>query len=144
MADMLEDIAGGVLGAAAGGAATRAVLRRRALRLAREGRTECALRVVVGTVPGLRPGWQPGIATLAAGRLEFRGYVGGLRFLRRSPVIVEITATAPATRRDPVGAEILRLSRNCDIVQSTTPTGTVEIAVPHPVRWQWVLANLTG
>lgn len=120
------------------------MLDRRALALARQGKAELALRVVADAVPGLDPRWRPGIAALAAGGLEFRGYVGGVRFLRRAPVTVEITAVDPATRRDPVGAEILRLYVQCDIVRATTPTGTVEIAVPHPLRWQWVLAILAG
>jgi hypothetical protein len=141
---MWESIAGGLAGAAIAQSSARRFVRRRAVRLANEGQAELGLRVVAGSAPGLRPTWRYGLATLSVGRLELRGYVGGVRFLRRAPVVIEVTAIHPATRREPTKGELLRLSRDCDLVQITTSTGTVELAVLHPVRWQWVLGRLSG
>jgi hypothetical protein len=139
---MLESIAVGAVGGVIGAVLARRGVRRRALRLAGQGQVELAVRVVDGAVPLLRPRWQLGHAMLDPGRLDFQGYVAGLRFLRRELVHIEVTAADPATRRAPTRSEARRFSRDCDIVALRTPAPTVEIMVPHPVDWRWVLSRL--
>jgi hypothetical protein len=139
---MLEEMAGGAIGALTAGAVVSRMRRRRAARYAADNRAELALRIVLGTHDGLRGGWLGGIATLSTGSIEFLGYVGGVRFLRRRTVLVEVNAPKSTTRRKPAGRELFWLSPTCEIVTVTTPTATLELAVSPPVRLAWVLAAI--
>jgi hypothetical protein len=139
---MLEEIAGGALGALTAGAVVGRLRRRRAQRHAATNRAELGLRIVLGTREGLRGGWLSGIAALSPGRMEFASYCGGLRFLRRTTVIVEVSAPKSAKRRKPAGSELFWLTPACEIVTVTTPTATLELAVPPPIRLAWVLATI--
>ncbi|HEX6356495.1 hypothetical protein [Actinophytocola sp.] len=131
---MFEELIGGLLGRRA----VRGLTRRRA---ERSGRAEIALRVVEGTLPGLRTTWFSGVATLFPGRLEFTSYVGGVRFLRRKRVPVEITAVDRTSRRTPEGKEIIWINPDCDVIAVRSPTATLELGVLPP-QLDWVLARL--
>jgi hypothetical protein len=139
---MLEEMAGGALGALTAGAMVGRMRRRRATRHAATNRAELGLRIALGTHDGLRGGWLSGIATLSPGRLEFAGYLGGVRFLRRATVIVEVSPPRSTKRRKPAGSELFWLTPACEIVTVTTPTATLELAVPPPIRLAWVLATI--
>jgi hypothetical protein len=113
-------------------------LRRRA---ERAGKAAIALRVVEGTVPGLRGTWFSGVARVFPGRLEFVSYIGGVRFLRRKSVPVEITAVDRASRRKPRGKEIIWVNPECDVVTVRSPGATLELGVLPP-QLEWVLSGL--
>jgi len=139
---MIGDLLGSLVGGWFGGAAGRRNTRRRAGRLDAVGRAEIALHVIRGSVPGLRLSWRHGVAALAPGRLELVSYRGGLRFLRRKPVTVDVTGVDLATRRTPAGAEHVSLHPSCDIVVIRSGAATLELAVPAPYRLDRVLERL--
>ncbi len=138
---MLEEVAGGAVGALTGAGVARGMRRRRAEWLVLQEKAELAVRVLRGTHDGLRTGWLSGLATLRPGRLEFVSYVGGVRFLRRKPVSIDVVGTGARGRR-PGGRELFTLAPGCEIVTVTTPAGTLEVAVPPPYRVSWVLGRL--
>lgn len=81
---------GGVAGSLGALLAGRFFVRARSRKLAPRHEAEVGLRVVDGHQPGLGPRWRHGVGTLAPGRLDFRGTVGGVRFLRRAPITIEV------------------------------------------------------
>ncbi len=125
-----------------GGVVGDEVQAHRARWLADQNKVEVALRVLEGEAPGLRTSWLTGEATLSPGSLAMVSTVGGIRFLRRKPVTVEIVAADMTTRRGPRGLEVIKINPTCDIVTVKSPTATLELGVAAPVNLEWVLSAL--
>ena len=141
---MFEDVVGGAVGGVAAGGAARWVINRRAERFMSLSKAEMAVRLLDGDVPGLLPSWRHGFATLYPGRIEFVSCVGGLTFLRRKPVGVEVVSVDMASRRGLGGTEHFRMGPGCDIVTVRGPVATLEIGVARPYPLEWVLSRLVS
>jgi hypothetical protein len=141
-----SDVAFGVMFGGPGGLlgvvlVARYLLPRRTRRYARRNRVECGLRVVEGQQPGLGRRWRHGTGTLAPGRLVFRGAIGGVRFLRRAPILVEITHVDRSRRRAVGWREAWWAWPGTEVVEAVTPTARLEWGVPGPVM-QWAMDQL--
>lgn len=102
----------------------------RSRRLAEQHKAEVGLRVVEGHQPGLGPHWRHGVGTLAAGRLDFRGTIGGVRFLRRAPITIEVTQIDREAHRTTGLREAWSVRPGIEVVQLVTPTARLDWAVP--------------
>jgi hypothetical protein len=101
-----------------------------------KGEVECGLRTVEGNQEGLSSKWSHGVAAIEPNRLNFRGTVGGVRFLRRTPVQLDVTGVDRSEQRTPAGKEILALNPGARVFTLTTSTATLECAVANTdVRW---------
>lgn len=134
---MFEEIAGGSVG----DGFVRRWRRRRAQAVA-PVQAELALRVLHGAVPGLSNRWRGGHATLFPGRVELISCVGGVRFLRRKPVTVEITEVDMSTRRTPKGWETLSIHPGCDVVTVRSGAATLELGVAPAYDLKKVLSQI--
>ncbi|MFI6303640.1 hypothetical protein ACIBCH_17340 [Amycolatopsis thailandensis] len=105
------------------------VQRRRAGRLQRVSRLGCSVRVVDGEHAGLSGKWWAGEATLSPGRIRFVRFTGGLRFLRRRAVEIQVADIEVSERRSPTVREALSVSPDTDVIRLVTPTSTLEWAV---------------
>jgi hypothetical protein len=113
----------------------------RSRRLAARHKAEVGLRVVDGHQPGLGPRWRHGVGTLAAGRLEFRGTVGGVRFLRRAPITIDVMQIDRDAPRTTGLREAWSVRPGIEVVQLVTPTARLEWAVPGP-QIDWAIEEL--
>lgn len=120
---------GGVAGSLGALLAGRFFVNARARKLAPRGRAEVGLRVIDGHQAGLGPRWRHGLGTLAPGRLDFRGTVGGVRFLRRAPISVEVLHVDRDTARTTGLRESWSVWPGTEILQLVTPTARLEWAV---------------
>lgn len=91
-------------------------------------RVECSFRVVEGHWPGLGRRWRHGAATLAPGRVTFVGTVGGVRFLKRRPLSIEVEAV-DGSGRDVGGLEAVAVNPIARVVRVVTATGVLEWAL---------------
>jgi hypothetical protein len=128
---------GGLIGAGLGAVfAARFYLPARARRYAEHEQVECGLRVVVGEQPGLAPRWRHGVGTLAPGLLTFRSTLGGMRFLRRTSITVEVLQIDGSRPRMTWWREALHVSPGTEVVELVTPSARLEWAVPsHRMGW---------
>jgi hypothetical protein len=113
----------------------------RAQRYANHEQLECGLRVIVGKQQGLRPRWRHGVGTLAPGLLTFRSTVGGMRFLRRTPITVEVLRIDGSRPRTTRWREALHVSPGTQVVEVFTSSAQLEWAVPAPRR-RWAMERL--
>jgi hypothetical protein len=81
------------------------------------------------------------VGTLAAGRLEFRGTVGGLRFLRRAPVTIDVLELDREAHRTTGLREAWSVRPGIEVVALITPTARLEWAIPGP-QIDWAIAQL--
>lgn len=89
-----------------------------------------------GHQPGLALRWRHGVGTLAAGRLEFRGTVGGVRFLRRAPITIDVMQIDRDAPRTTGLREAWSVRPGIEVVQLITPTARLECAVPgRQIGW---------
>jgi hypothetical protein len=132
----------GGVGGAIGTAAGNAIVRRRAEKYAAEGKAEVALRVLEGSQEGLKSGWRRGVAALWSGRLDFESAVGGFHPWRRAPIAIPVTAVDASAPRKAAGRDAFTLDQGSMIVGVLTPTARLELAVPPPVRLEWVLKRI--
>lgn len=119
---------------------------KRLWRLAREGETECGLRVVEGAAAGLGSRWKHGKARVSEGVVDFRpGLGGGIRFARPGQPWVRI-AVMEATRADERTAglkESWSVSATARILRLRTATAEIEWAVV-PDQRDDLLARVRG
>ena len=129
--------AGGLIGGGLGALlVARFYLPARARRYAECERVECGLRIVAGEQPGLAPRWRHGVGTLAPGLLTFRSTVGGMRFLRRTPLTVEVLHIDGSRPRTTRWREALHVSPGTEVIELVTPSARLEWAVPaHRMEW---------
>ncbi len=113
----------------------------RARSYAKHEQVECGLRVVVGEQQGLGPRWRHGLGTLTPGVLTFRSTVGGMRFLRRAPITVEVLQIDGSRPRTTRWREALHVSPGTEVVEIVTPSAQLEWAVPAP-RMRWAMERL--
>jgi hypothetical protein len=112
-------------------------------RLASQGRVLVAVRVISGDIAGATKKWRIGTAEVRPGELVFTSTVGGILFLKRSPVTLPITAVEAGDVRPPTLGEAVRLNEMKTIVPATFPGGELELAL-EPQTAQWVISTLSG
>jgi hypothetical protein len=110
-------------------------------RLASQGRVLVAVRVISGDIAGGTKKWRIGTAEVRPGELVFTSTVGGILFLKRSPVTLPVTAVEAAKVRPPSLGEAVRLNEMKTIVPATFPGGELELAL-EPQTAQWVISTL--
>ena len=137
----VSTLTGGVAGSLTAFFVVPFIVRARARNLARKHQTEVALRVLDGHQSGLGPRWRHGVATLAPGRLTFRGTVGGVRFLRRRPITVEVLEVDRGSARTTGLREAWWAWPGTEVAQLVTPTARLEWAVPA-TRMEWATGEL--
>lgn len=134
----LDDTGAAVGGLIGGGLGALLVARfyfpARARRYAEQEQVECGLRIVAGEQPGLAPRWRHGVGTLTPGLLAFRSTVGGMRFLRRTPITVEVLQIDGSRPRMTRWREALHVSPGTEVIELVTPSARLEWAVPG----QWM------
>jgi hypothetical protein len=135
---VLVELVAGSLGALLAGGF---IVRTRSRTLAPRHKAEVGLRVVDGNQPGLGRRWRHGVGTLAAGRVEFRGTVGGVRFLRRAPITIEVMQIDRDAPRTTGLREAWSVRPGIEVVQLITPTARLEWAVPGP-QIDWAIEKL--
>lgn len=112
------------------------LLPRRARQYAQRGQLECALRVVAGQHPGLGTRWQNGVGVLAPGRLTFHGYVGGVRFARRSALTIEVRRIDRSAARRTGWREAWSVRPGLDVCRLVSPSATLEWGLlGRQARW---------
>lgn len=92
-------------------------------------RIECSFRVVDGVQSGLGRRWRHGAASITPGRVTFVGTFGGVRFLKRKPISVEVE-TVDGNGRGISGVEAVAVNPQARVVRVVTPTGVLEWALP--------------
>jgi hypothetical protein len=112
-------------------------------RLASQGRALVAIRVVSGEADGVTRKWRIGTAELRPGELVFTPTVGGVLFLKRSPVTLSITGVDTAKVRSTTMREALRLNEMSTVIPATFPDGQLELAVEDQTA-AWVMSGLSG
>jgi uncharacterized MnhB-related membrane protein len=132
---------GGVAGSLGALLAGRFFVRARSRKLTARHKAEVGLRVVDGHQPGLGPRWRHGVGTLVPGRLDFRGTVGGVRFLRRAPITIDVKQIDRDIPRTTGLREALSVMPGTEVVQLITPTARLEWAVPGP-QIDWAIEKL--
>jgi hypothetical protein len=113
----------------------------RSRRLAARHKAEVGLRVVDGHQPGLGPRWRHGVGTLAAGRLGFRGTVGGVRFLRRAPITIDFLQIDRDAHRTTGLREAWSVRPGIEVVQLITATARLDLALPG-AQIDWAIEEL--
>lgn len=91
---------------------------------------ECGLPVIAGEQQGLAPRWRHGVGTLAPGQLTFRSTVGGMRFLRRTLITVEVLQIDGSGPRMTLWREALHVSPGTEVVELVIAAAQLEWAVP--------------
>jgi hypothetical protein len=92
-------------------------------------RVECGFRVVEGEQGGLTDRWRHGSAVVASGEVTFTGTVGGVRFLKRRPVRIDVLGVDDSAPREPSGGEIVSVNPHARVVRVRTPTAVLEWAL---------------
>ena len=113
----------------------------RSRKLAATHRAEVGLRVVDGHQPGLGPRWRHGVATLAPGRMKFRGTIGGVRFLRRAPITIDVLKINRDAPRTTGLREAWSVMPGTEVVQLVTPTAHLEWGV-LAAQIDWAIEEL--
>ncbi|GAB2857337.1 hypothetical protein GCM10027200_67090 [Lentzea nigeriaca] len=91
-------------------------------------RVECSFRLLEGIQAGLGRRWRHGSAPITPGRVTFTGTFGGVRFLKRRPISIEVE-TVDSDSRGVSGAEAVAVNPTSRIVRVATPTGVLEWAL---------------
>ena len=89
----------------------------------------------------LGPRWRHGVGTLAPGRLEFGGTIGGVRFLRRAPITIDVLKINRDAPRTTGLREAWSVMPGIEVVQLVTPTATLEWGVPT-AQIDWAIEGL--
>ncbi|WP_407938198.1 DUF2550 family protein [Motilibacter peucedani] len=115
------------------------VVARRGRAMARESRVECGFRVMDGSHAGLSRRWRHGAADLDTGYVRFTPFVGGLRFLRRPSVVIELDGIETGEPRRPELREAVFLSPGARVVAVRSSGARLEWALPVE-RLDWAVA----
>ncbi|HEU5472876.1 MAG TPA: hypothetical protein VFV67_19690 [Actinophytocola sp.] len=99
--------------------------------------------MVTGTHDGLTGKWWAGTATLSPERIHFVPVVGGVRFLRRKAVEIQVDKIDVSQRRSPTGREVFSVAPDTYVVRLVTPTATLEWAVLIN-ELSWALGRMSG